>query len=1063
MKKIVSVILAVTLLLSMLPSAVLAVSAETITTKTVGDLDQDGEVTDWDGVLLARHLSGWAATVADKKILDIDGDGEITDWDGVMFDRHLAGWSVVTQVGKSLTYSITYTNTMGAANTNPTSYESGGASVALTPLDAEHYTFVGWYIGDNKATHIPTDAEGDLTIAARWTPVEYMISYANTKGVVNSNPGKYHIESDNVVLQSLACEGYRFDGWYNGNTKVTTIPSGTVGDITLTAQWTPISYTATFTADGSAVATRYFTIEDSAISNIPNVPSKAGYTGAWSNYSLGTANVVIPAVYTLNEYSITYANTKGANNSNLASYTVITDTFNLSDLQCDGYEFVGWYKGSTKVTSIEKGTTGNINITAKWTATDYLITYTDTKGAANANPVEYNVETGTIYLADVSAEHYTFNGWYLDGKKVSTIPAGNIGDIELVARWTPVSYSLTYQDTKGVTNANPATYTVEDMIILQDIRTDGYTFEGWYLGGEKVTTIPVGSYGNQTLTAKWSRLTYSITYNDEKNLPHGNPHTYTVEDGSITLNPLQAEGYTFNGWYNDSQKVTSIPAGSFGDIVLTAKWTATNYTITYLNLKDNTNPNPTTYTVADTIVLDNLCAGGYAEGRSGYKFLGWYVGDEKITEISAGSTGNLALTAKWAPYVYTISYHNNDDSKMDEDLDTYNPNASVTSLTVEDLADSDFVLKNPKRSGYQFIQWRMVGSDGITYPVTSGITADILKTRSFAGTVYLYAEWDPLYEGPLTYIYTASDFSSIVYNPSGNYRLMNDITNVASICDAQNPFTGYFDGNGYSISGGQPFGVVSGIIENLTTQEALATENKGTLINCVGNNGLVVTNRGTLYQCGSNDGYVASEYAAGGLVVTNYGTIKQCYSKGAIDEKDYYIMAAGGLACSNYGTIEDCYSTAATVIVRDDTRVQGAGLVVDNNGTIRRCYAIGRIDARSEDYYGSLTNGSSYAAGLVLNSYNNRSGITDCFYDGVLVWGRHRTAAICEDIYSGNNYYGSDVTLWGSGTVDKTGTVTYSSNFRSSVFIKNTLGWDDTIWNLQNGKLPTLVWETYLQ
>lgn len=58
-----------------------------------GDVDGDGEVTDWDGVMLARYLAGWPVEV-ELAALDVDGDGEVTDWDGVVLDRYLAGWNV---------------------------------------------------------------------------------------------------------------------------------------------------------------------------------------------------------------------------------------------------------------------------------------------------------------------------------------------------------------------------------------------------------------------------------------------------------------------------------------------------------------------------------------------------------------------------------------------------------------------------------------------------------------------------------------------------------------------------------------------------------------------------------------------------------------------------------------------------------------------------------------------------------------------------------------------------------------------------------------------------------
>ena len=60
----------------------------------IGDLDRDGEITDWDGVTMARYLAGWDVDILYKDALDLDGDGEITDWDSVLLDRFLAGWDI---------------------------------------------------------------------------------------------------------------------------------------------------------------------------------------------------------------------------------------------------------------------------------------------------------------------------------------------------------------------------------------------------------------------------------------------------------------------------------------------------------------------------------------------------------------------------------------------------------------------------------------------------------------------------------------------------------------------------------------------------------------------------------------------------------------------------------------------------------------------------------------------------------------------------------------------------------------------------------------------------------
>lgn len=60
----------------------------------LGDIDGDGSISDWDGIVLARYLAGWDVEIPNPEALDLDSDGEITDWDGVLLDRILAGWDI---------------------------------------------------------------------------------------------------------------------------------------------------------------------------------------------------------------------------------------------------------------------------------------------------------------------------------------------------------------------------------------------------------------------------------------------------------------------------------------------------------------------------------------------------------------------------------------------------------------------------------------------------------------------------------------------------------------------------------------------------------------------------------------------------------------------------------------------------------------------------------------------------------------------------------------------------------------------------------------------------------
>lgn len=59
----------------------------------IGDVDNDGEVSDWDSILLLRYLAGWNVDLH-LAAADCDGDGEITDWDAILLARYMAQWPV---------------------------------------------------------------------------------------------------------------------------------------------------------------------------------------------------------------------------------------------------------------------------------------------------------------------------------------------------------------------------------------------------------------------------------------------------------------------------------------------------------------------------------------------------------------------------------------------------------------------------------------------------------------------------------------------------------------------------------------------------------------------------------------------------------------------------------------------------------------------------------------------------------------------------------------------------------------------------------------------------------
>ena len=621
-----------------------------------------------------------------------------------------------------ITYNIIYENTKGATNVNPTIYNIETTSIRLKPIEADGYTFLGWYNGDEKVESIAPGNYGDITLTAMWskdsyiakfvsggeiicevkfdieggvinepavpmrngytgtwenyeikaenitinavyTPITYNISYENTKGAISANPINYNIETTTIVLSDIEAVGYVFNGWYNGNEKVESIALGSYGDITLIAKWTPITYNIIYKNTKGAINKNPITYDIETATIVLSDIDAIGYTFVgWynddekiENISIGShGDITLIAKWSINTYTATFVNSDGI---------VDEVTFDMEDtyiIEPDVPERAG-YTGTWEEYEIKAE---NITINAVYIPTTYNIIYENTKGAINKNSTTYNIESPAIELIGLEAVGYIFDGWYKDDEKVESIASGSYGDITLTAKWIPITYNIIYENTKGAINKNSTTYNIESSAIeLIGLEAVGYIFDGWYKDDEKVESIAPGSYGDITLTAKWTPITYNIIYKNTKGAGNTNPATYNIETSTIELSDIGAIGYTFDGWYNGETRVESITAGSYGDITLTAKWIAIEYIINYeLDGGINSDNNPSYFTVESlggvngVIQLSDPSKETLSQTISNvelsskfYVFDGWYIENTfktEVTEISL-ETGEIVLYAKW--------------------------------------------------------------------------------------------------------------------------------------------------------------------------------------------------------------------------------------------------------------------------------------------------------------------------------------------------------------------------------------------------------------------------------
>ena len=114
------------------------------------------------------------------------------------------------------------------------------AYFSLIEPSREGYTFDGWYYNDQKIENGKWNIDNDVALLAKWSMNHYSINYHLNGGTNNSGNPNTFTYFDEVILKDPQKAGYTFDGWYTGNTKIDTIPSGRSEGITLEARWTPV-------------------------------------------------------------------------------------------------------------------------------------------------------------------------------------------------------------------------------------------------------------------------------------------------------------------------------------------------------------------------------------------------------------------------------------------------------------------------------------------------------------------------------------------------------------------------------------------------------------------------------------------------------------------------------------------------------------------------------------------------------------------------------------------------------------------------------------------------------
>ncbi|MDR1788667.1 MAG: InlB B-repeat-containing protein [Treponema sp.] len=626
--------------------------------------------------------------------------------------------------------------------------------------------------------------------------------------------------------------GYTFGGWYGSSalsgSAVTQIAAGSTGNKEFWARWTGNQYTVTFNANGGDAA--------------PNPVSK----------------------------SVTYGDPYGE----------------LAAVSRTNYTFAGWFTGAADGTQVTADTTvsitANQTLYAHWTVKTvdtYTITY-HLDGGSGADDTAYTSAQLPFTLSVPVRPGYSFGGWYdnsaLSGNAVTQIAAGSTGNKEFWAGWTISQYTVTFSANGGGT-PSPASKSVVYGDPYGDLATTnrmGCSFAGWFteaVGGTEVTAdTTLSIMANHTLYAHWTLDTYTITYHLNGG-SGASDSTYTFESAAIKLPVPGRPGYSFSGWYGNSDlsgnAVTQITAGSTGNKEFWAMWTANQYSVTF-NANGGGAPNFTSKRV--------LYGAAYGElatvSRTDYTFAGWYTEAGGGTEVTASTivtiTSSQTLYAHWAAstYTYTVTFNANGG-----DAAPVPASKQVTYGT----AYGD--LATVSRTYYTFAGWYTAAGGGTE--VTASTVVAITANQT------LYAHW------------TAIGYT-ITYHLNGGSGASNSTYTIESAAITL-PTAPTVNRAGYSFGGWYSNSALSG---NAVTQIAAgSTGNKEFWAKWTGNQYTVTFNA----NGGGTPSFVSKQVTCGAA----YGDLA------TVSRTDYtfagwYTAASGGTGV-----------TASTIVVITDNHI----------------------------------------------------------------------------------------------------------------------------------------------
>lgn len=375
----------------------------------------------------------------------------------------------------------------------------------------------------------------------------------------------------------------------------------------------------------------------------------------------------------------------------------------------------------------------NTNGTFDYVGTDV----TRINAGSNSNQIEpfrsKKISSNTKYVND---QIYNTNALYINTDVAGTYTADQnvllVNDDYQHIRVNEYTYYIDRKKFTLTQNINSDTETTKTSTIYyegtQNIPTPtkkGYKFDGWEVSGNGSkmdgNTFTMGD-ADATITAKWTPIDYTISYDLQGGAINGQPTKYTIESPTLNIPRPIKTGYTFLGWTgsngNTNQLDVSIAHGSTGNKAYTAHWSANIYEI-----KLDSKLEGCAGSTGTTVIYEKYDTGFYSDKactkqitsitiphKIGNAFNG-YTDNRNIIIDSNGAIKvktnyflqNTTLSAKWTLNTYRVIFNGNRNSSGKTDTLVYTWSNSDTNNKA--LTPNGYI-----RTGWNYINWNTINN-----------------------------------------------------------------------------------------------------------------------------------------------------------------------------------------------------------------------------------------------------------------------------------------------------------------------------------------------------------------